>query len=105
MTCKKINIIKKLNKKSNKNYKKRFDQYEFCLICSVKMSGPIDYQKHMESKSHQKKYKQQIKKEIASSGSFRNFLIKKDFITSRKCRLNRLRYYLYLNSIREILRK
>lgn len=76
---------------------------QICVICNKQISGPIDYKNHTESRMHKKKAKQQIKKEISDAGSFKNYLINKKFITRRKCNLNRARYYLYLNSIKEIL--
>jgi hypothetical protein len=75
-----------------------------CTLCNVSMSGSIDYKLHMESKNHKRKAKIQIKKEINTSGSFRKYLMNKEFITNRKSNLNRIRFYLYVNSMRAILK-
>ena len=57
----------------------------------------------MVSRGHKKKAKEQIRKEIMSAGSLRNYLVNKEFLTKRKTNLNRIRYYLYVNSIKQIL--
>lgn len=68
------------------------------------MSGQIDFRAHMESKNHKRRAKIQIKKEIKLSGSFRKYLLNKEFITNRKSNLNRIRFYLYVNSMKEMLK-
>lgn len=75
-----------------------------CVLCNKNLSGEVDYNLHIQSRNHKRKAKIQIKKEIDQSGSFRKYLINKEFITNRKSTLNRIRFYLYKNSIRELLK-
>lgn len=78
-------------------------EYQLCVICNKQISGPNDYINHMESRRHKKKAQEQIRKEIREAGSLRNYLIRKEFLTTRKNNLNRIRYYLYVNSMKQIL--
>jgi len=79
-------------------------EYKLCVICDKQISGPKDYINHMQSRKHKKKAQVQIKKEIREEGSLKNYLIKREFLTKRKNNLNRLRYYLYVNSMKHILK-
>lgn len=81
----------------------RMIEYQLCLICNKQISGPNDYKNHMESRKHKRKAKVEIKREINECGSFKNYLKKKEFLTKRKNNLNRIRYYLYINSMKNIL--
>jgi len=81
----------------------RVIEYKVCVICNKQISGPNDFINHMESRKHKKKAQDKIRNEITEAGSFRNYLIKKEFLTKRKTNLNRIRYYLYINSIKKIL--
>ena len=49
------------------------------------------------------KFKSEIIDELKRAGSFKNFFISKGFINQRKSSLNKARYYLYLNSLRNII--
>ena len=79
-------------------------EYKLCVICNKQISGPNDYINHMESRKHKKKAQEQIKIEIREAGSLRNYLIKKEFLTKTKNNLNRIRYYLYINSMKQMLK-
>lgn len=79
-------------------------EYKLCVICNKQISGPNDYINHMESRKHKKKAQEQIRTEIREAGSLRNYLVKKEFLTKRKNNLNRIRFYLYANSMNQILK-
>ena len=73
-----------------------------CTPCSKKLFSEVDFNNHMNSKKHAKVMKSTIRREINEMG-FKNFLIKKEFITNHRTNYNKLKYLLYLNSISKII--
>ena len=74
-----------------------------CTPCNKKLFSEVDFNNHMNSQKHAKLLKSTIRREIKELG-FKNFLIKKQFITNHRTKYNKLKYLLYLNSIHKIVK-
>jgi hypothetical protein len=68
------------------------------------MTSIIDFNQHMFSRKHKNMMKKDTIRELRECHSAKKFLIKKGFITNSRRKLNKMRYFLYINSLNEMLK-
>jgi len=107
-----INDTNNINENNNFNYEadntktneEDTTSIYHCNICLKKLISFNDYDSHIKSKKHKTKFNLDLKRQVKSTKGIKKFLIQKGFITKVKSRLNKIKYYLYRDSLRKMIK-